>query len=81
MLARDPSLRLIAVGDNDMAWNRTVLGRAGAHIDYLSIHHYYGLRESKGEYDNLMARPLLTSASIGTSPALSRSSRRAATSG
>ena len=58
MLAKDPSLRLIAVGDNDMAWNRTVLGRAGAHIDYLSIHHYYGLRESEGEYENLMARPL-----------------------
>jgi alpha-N-arabinofuranosidase len=58
MLAKDPSLRLIAVGDNDMAWNRTVLARAGAHIDYLSIHHYYGLRESKGEYENLMARPL-----------------------
>jgi alpha-L-arabinofuranosidase len=58
MLARDPLLRFIAVGDNDMAWNRTVLGRAGAGIDYLSIHHYYGLRESKGEYANLMARPL-----------------------
>jgi len=58
MRAVDPSLRFIAVGDNDMAWNRTVLGRAGAGIDYLSIHHYYGLRESKGEYANLMARPL-----------------------
>jgi alpha-N-arabinofuranosidase len=58
MLAKDPSLRLIAVGDNDMAWNRTVLARAGAGIDYLSIHHYYGLRESKGDYANLMARPL-----------------------
>jgi alpha-N-arabinofuranosidase len=58
MLAKDPSLRLIAVGDNDMAWNRTVLGRSGKQIDYLSIHHYYGLRESKDEYANLMARPL-----------------------
>jgi alpha-N-arabinofuranosidase len=58
MLAVDPSLRFIAVGDNDMAWNRTVLGRAGAQIDYLAIHHYYGLREARGEYANLMARPL-----------------------
>jgi alpha-N-arabinofuranosidase len=58
MLARDSSLRFIAVGDNDMKWNRTVLTRAGAGIDYLAIHHYYGLRESKGEYNNLMARPL-----------------------
>jgi alpha-N-arabinofuranosidase len=59
MVAVDPSLRFIAVGDNDMAWNRTVLGRAGAQIDYLAIHHYYGLREVEREYANLMARPLV----------------------
>jgi alpha-N-arabinofuranosidase len=58
MLAVDPSLRFIAAGDNDMKWNRTVLAGAGAHIDYLSIHHYYGLREGAREYENLMARPL-----------------------
>jgi alpha-L-arabinofuranosidase len=54
----DPSLRFIAVGDNDMAWNRAVLARAGRQIDYLAIHHYYGLREAEREYENLMARPL-----------------------
>jgi alpha-N-arabinofuranosidase len=59
MRAVDPSLRLIAVGDNDMGWNRTVLGRAGAHIDYLAIHHYYGLTDVEREYPNLMARPLV----------------------
>jgi alpha-N-arabinofuranosidase len=59
MLAVDPSLRLIAVGDNDMAWNRTVLERAGTQIDYLAIHHYYGLRDIEREYPNLMARPLV----------------------
>jgi alpha-L-arabinofuranosidase len=58
MRAVDPSLQFIAVGDNDMAWNRTVLGRAGARIDYLAIHHYYGLRDVEREYENLMARPL-----------------------
>jgi alpha-N-arabinofuranosidase len=58
MRAVDPSLRFIAVGDNDMAWNRTVLGRAGAQIDYLAIHHYYALRDVEREYANLMARPL-----------------------
>jgi alpha-N-arabinofuranosidase len=58
MLAVDPTLRFIAVGDNDMAWNRTLLGRAGAQIDYLAIHHYYGLNEAQREYGNLMARPL-----------------------
>jgi alpha-L-arabinofuranosidase len=59
MRAVDPSLRLIAVGDNDMAWNRTVLERAGAHIDYLAIHHYYGLSDVERQYPNLMARPLV----------------------
>jgi alpha-N-arabinofuranosidase len=58
MLAVDPTLRFIAVGDNDMKWNRTVLGRAGAQIDYLAIHHYYGLNDAEREYANLMARPL-----------------------
>jgi alpha-N-arabinofuranosidase len=58
MRAVDPSLRFIAVGDNDMAWNRTVLKHAGAKIDYLAIHHYYGGRDAEREYANLMARPL-----------------------
>ena len=58
MLAVDPSIRLIAVGDNDMAWNRTVLTRTGGRLDYLAIHHYYGLRDVEREYANLMARPL-----------------------
>ena len=42
MRAVDPSIRLIAVGDNDMEWNRTVLRTRGRDIDYLAIHHYYG---------------------------------------
>ena len=58
MLAVDPTLRFIAVGDNDMKWNRTVLARAGAQIDYLAIHHYYGLNDAERQYANLMARPL-----------------------
>jgi alpha-L-arabinofuranosidase len=58
MRAVDPAIRFIAVGDNDMQWNRTVLGLAGAQIDYLAIHHYYGLTDVEREYANLMARPL-----------------------
>lgn len=58
MRAVDPSIKLIAVGDNDMRWNRTVLAEAGREIDYLAIHHYYGRRESAGDPSNLMARPL-----------------------
>src|SRR6266403_4833116 len=54
----DPSIRLIAVGDNDMSWNRTVLRTAGPNMDYLAIHHYYGRHEIAGDLRNLMARPL-----------------------
>jgi alpha-N-arabinofuranosidase len=35
----DPSIKLIAVGHNT-EWNRTVLKRAGDHIDFLDIHYY-----------------------------------------
>ena len=58
MRAVDPSIKLIAVGDNDMKWNRTVLREAGRDIDYLAIHHYYGRSEMRGDPLNLMARPL-----------------------
>lgn len=58
MRAVDPSIKLIAVGDNNMNWNRTVLREAGRNIDYLAIHHYYGRREMRGDPLNLMARPL-----------------------
>lgn len=58
MRAVDPSIKLIAVGDNNMNWNRTVLRAAGNQIDYLAVHHYYGRRETAGDPLNLMARPL-----------------------
>lgn len=58
MRAVDASIKLIAVGDNNMNWNRTVLRRAGENINYLAIHHYYGRREMAGDPSNLMARPL-----------------------
>src|SRR5687767_2174855 len=58
MRAIDPSIKLIAVGDNDMNWNQVVLRAAGKQIDYLAVHHYYGRREMAGDALNLMARPL-----------------------
>jgi alpha-L-arabinofuranosidase len=58
MKAVDPSIKIIATGDNNLDWNRTVLTIAGQNIDYLSVHHYYGDAESKGEAHNLFARPL-----------------------
>ena len=54
----DSTIRLTAVGDNDMNWNRTVLRTAGSNMDYLAIHHYYGRHEIAGDLRNLMARPL-----------------------
>jgi alpha-N-arabinofuranosidase len=58
MRAVDPSIQVIAVGDNDMVWNRTVLGAGVERLDYLAIHHYYSQREMDGDVRNLMARPL-----------------------
>jgi alpha-N-arabinofuranosidase len=58
MRARDPSIKLIGCGDNDMKWNETVLRRLGPQIDYLAIHHYYGSRDMAGDPRNLMAHPL-----------------------
>lgn len=58
MVAVDPTIRFIAVGDNDMAWNRTVLRDAGRSIDYLAIHHYYGFDSTQRDLRHLMARPL-----------------------
>src|SRR5262245_22170294 len=58
MRAIDPSIKFIAVGDNDLKWNRTVLQLAARDIDYLAIHHYYSRREMGGDPLNLVARPL-----------------------
>ncbi|HEX2343656.1 MAG TPA: alpha-L-arabinofuranosidase C-terminal domain-containing protein [Vicinamibacterales bacterium] len=58
MRAVDSSIQVIAVGDNDMTWNRTVLTGTGERVDYLAVHHYYGRREMGGDLRNLLARPL-----------------------
>jgi alpha-N-arabinofuranosidase len=58
MRAVDPSIKLIAVGNNDLNWNFTILREAGRNIDYLAIHHYYGRNEMNGDPLNLMAHPL-----------------------
>jgi alpha-N-arabinofuranosidase len=54
----DPTIKLIAVGDNSLDWDRTVLRDAGKSFDVLAIHHYYGGNEMGGDIKNLMARPL-----------------------
>jgi alpha-N-arabinofuranosidase len=70
MRAVDPTIRFIAVGDNDMAWNRTVLREVGRYIDYLAIHHYYGRKPMAGDARNLMARPLFYERFYGEMAAL-----------
>ena len=57
MRAVDPSIKVIAVGDNDMDWNRTV-ARSTERFDYLAVHHYYSQRDMDGDLRNLVARPL-----------------------
>ena len=54
----DPSIKIIASGDNNLDWNRTILTIAANNIDYLAVHHYYGEREMKGDIHNLSAHPL-----------------------
>lgn len=54
----DPTIRFIAVGDNEMAWNRTVLEAVGRDVDYLAIHHYYGFDSAQRDLRALMPRPL-----------------------
>jgi alpha-N-arabinofuranosidase len=58
MKAVDPGIRIIAVGHDDMDWNRVVLREIGDVIDSISVHHYYGQGDSRGERANLMAKPL-----------------------
>ena len=58
MRAVDPSIQVIAVGDNDMAWNRRVLEDTREPFDYLAVHHYYSRRDMQGDVAKLLARPL-----------------------
>lgn len=58
MKAVDPSVRIIAVGDEDMDWNRTVLQELGDEIDLLAIHHYRPKADDAQDFQSLMARPL-----------------------
>ena len=58
MKAVDPSIKIIAVGDEDPDWNRIVLEEIGAEIDMLSIHHYRPKQDDTQSYGALMARPL-----------------------
>ncbi|SDD07789.1 alpha-N-arabinofuranosidase [Paenibacillus sp. UNCCL117] len=42
MKATDPGIKLMACGDVNMAWNRTVVERTAEYADYLTLHLYHG---------------------------------------
>ncbi len=49
MKAADPGIKLVACGwNNHPRWNRTLLELAKGHLDYLSIHLYFGNKLSMG---------------------------------
>ncbi|HET7457790.1 MAG TPA: alpha-L-arabinofuranosidase C-terminal domain-containing protein, partial [Gemmatimonadaceae bacterium] len=58
MRRADSTIRFVAVGDNDMAWNRTVLRAVGRDVDFLAIHHYFGFDSAQRDPRHLMTRPL-----------------------
>ena len=58
MKAVDPTIKIIAVGDEAPDWNRTVLTEIGSEIDLLSIHHYRPKDGDPPGFAALMARPL-----------------------
>lgn len=58
MKAVDPAIKIIAVGDEDPEWNRTVLTEIGSEIDFLAIHHYRPKDGDAKGFAALMARPL-----------------------
>ena len=61
----DPSIKIIAVGDEDPEWNRTVLEEIGGEIDMLAIHHYRPKETDPQGFEALMARPLWYEAFYG----------------
>ena len=54
----DSTIRFIAVGDNDISWDRTLLRAVGRDVDYLAIHHYFGFDSTQRDPRTLMAHPL-----------------------
>lgn len=66
----DPSIELVACGSSSSAmatfpeWESTVLDHTYEHVDYISLHTYYGNRD--GDTPNFLARSLDMDRFIGT---------------
>jgi alpha-N-arabinofuranosidase len=72
MRAVDPTIQVIAVGDENMEWNKEVLREIGPEIDYLAVHHYYADDEKRVDKLNWFARPLWVERLYGQIDALIR---------
>ncbi len=48
---QDPSIKLIACGNGDPAWDRPVLEALAGHADYISAHHYTVTNDLKDYYE------------------------------
>jgi alpha-N-arabinofuranosidase len=82
MKTADPEIRLLAIGGENQGpyvnvnysnWNRTVLERAGAHIDLLAVHNAYapvlirgGDKDLRTVYRAMLAAPLLIARNLRT---------------
>ncbi len=49
----DPRIKLIACGNGDPSWDRTVLDALVWHVEYISAHHYTNVDELKDYYEIL----------------------------
>lgn len=76
----DPSAILMACGDTDPEWNRTVLDIAGEYIDYLTLHIYHGVGDpnmpKETRYYSIAAYPEKTRHIVETMKALIRSNEK-----
>jgi alpha-N-arabinofuranosidase len=54
----DSTIRFIAVGDNDISWDRILLHAVGRDVDYLALHHYFGFDSTQRASRVLLAHPL-----------------------
>jgi alpha-N-arabinofuranosidase len=78
---QDPSIRLVACGTGDPAWDRPVLEAMVEHVDYISAHHYTVSDDQHDYYDVLgsvaqLERTVCNSALVAES--VSARARRAA---
>ncbi|TBL73234.1 alpha-L-arabinofuranosidase C-terminal domain-containing protein [Paenibacillus thalictri] len=84
MKAADPNIILMACGDVNSEWNKTVLDIAGEYIDYLTLHIYHGFgtvgidpnTPKEERYKAMVAYPEITRHIVNETTELIRSSAK-----